>query len=272
MKTASHGFSSVTLVTIAAHCNTLQHTARHCKTLQHTATYIQRDFGMNKNSVRHSSQLRHTAAHCSTLQHTATFIQRDFDMNEDSVTWFHWADTRHNRGTLRHTAAYCSTLHVMRCNTAAHCSTPQHTATHYTCNALQCAAICKQEHRPWQERASEGVREWGQCKEVCARWHSSQSWQEFGATHCKTLQQITKKNKSDLNKSEDGVGRCKLSDTRRNRGKNLVQFFLVWGHVPQHPVIKIKKYDAVLRKKTYMAKETIKNTKRGISRSNIRIE
>ena len=35
-------------VTLATHCNTLQHTATHCNTLQHTAT------------------------HCNTLQHTAT--------------------------------------------------------------------------------------------------------------------------------------------------------------------------------------------------------
>ena len=115
-------------ITIATHCNTLQHTATHCKTLQHTAT------------------------HCNTLHHTATQLRFDA-MEQETFTYVPITISTHCN-TLQHTATHCNTLqhtatHMIRCNgktpsrtcqsqlqnTATHCNTLQHTATH--CNTLQ---------------------------------------------------------------------------------------------------------------------------------------
>jgi len=111
-------------VSVAAHCNTLQHTA----TPVNVAHYLAPTFQM------FSSLLQHAATQNNTLQHLWT---------EPSVWRQHCRCPHRCCNTLQKNATHCNSLQhtAMHCNalqqqhTATHCNTLQQTTTH--CNTLQ---------------------------------------------------------------------------------------------------------------------------------------
>ena len=147
--TQTHTLSAAATNT-ATWSRSLQHTATHCNTLQHTAT--------------HCNTLQHTATSCSTLRIQQVGVGRDAVLVEDHDKMYSLITrilsqitvlcvlyiyaclrmlvTSCCRLVVRGTPSKLSTsvLSVVYSdpNTATHCNTRQHTATHCThCNTLQ---------------------------------------------------------------------------------------------------------------------------------------
>ena len=130
-----------TLQHTATHCNTLhntlQHTATQCNTMQHTATRWTRlttystwlRQSQHCNTATHHNTLQHIATHRNTLQRT-TIHCNTLDhpyMVYDSFTCGTW-----RMHTLEMTTPITTQQHTLKhCNAAPHCTTLQHTATHW---------------------------------------------------------------------------------------------------------------------------------------------